>query len=112
MKKFVALYMAPVAEMDKMMKDSTPEDQKKGMDAWIKWMGMHKDDFVEQGAPLGKNKRVTKDSVSDKRNEVTGYSVVQADSHEEAAQIFKDSPHLQMPGAYVEVLEWVEMPGM
>ena len=34
MKKFLALYMANAAEMADMMKKSTPEQQKKGMEAW------------------------------------------------------------------------------
>ena len=104
--------MAPIAEMDKMMENSTPEDMKEGMDGWMKWADLHKKDIVDLGAPLGKNKRVVKDGVSSVRNEVSGFSIVQAESHEAAAHIFKDSPHLVIPGAYIEVLEWVEMPGM
>ena len=38
MKKFMVLYMASGAEFEKMKKKSTPEQQKKGMDAWMKWM--------------------------------------------------------------------------
>lgn len=112
MKKFVALYMAPIAEMDKMMKSSTPEDMKKGMDDWMKWADAHKKDIVELGAPLGKNKRVMKSGVFSERNEVAGFSIVQAESHEAAADIFENNPHLVIPGAYIEVLEWVEMPAM
>jgi len=42
MKKFIVLYMASPADFEKMMKSSTPDQQKKGMDAWMKWMGKHK----------------------------------------------------------------------
>ena len=38
MKKFLALYMANAAEMADMMKKSTPEQQKKGMEGWMKWI--------------------------------------------------------------------------
>jgi hypothetical protein len=38
MKKFLVLYMASGAEFEKMIKNFTPEQQKKGMDAWMKWM--------------------------------------------------------------------------
>ena len=58
MKKFLVLYMANSAEFEKMMKNSTPEQQKKGMEAWMKWMGDHKASLVDGGAPLGKTKRV------------------------------------------------------
>ena len=41
-----------------MMKTSTPEQQKKGMDTWMKWMNANKTSIVRVGAPLGKTKRV------------------------------------------------------
>jgi len=110
MKKFVALYMAPVAGLDEMRKNTSPQQMKEWNESWMKWAKSHEKSFVDRGAPAGKNKRVAKDSVRDVRNEVTGYSVVQADSHEDATKIFQDNPMLQMPGAYIEVLEYVEMP--
>ena len=51
MKKFMALYMAAGPEFEKMMKNFTPEQQKKGMDAWMKWMNANKTSIVEGGAP-------------------------------------------------------------
>jgi hypothetical protein len=109
MKKFMALYMMSVEEMDEMMKNSTPEEQQKGMNDWNKWQEEHAADFAEAGKPLGKNKRVTADGATDARNEVAGYSIVQAASQDAAAEIFSDSPHLKMPGAYVEIMELVDM---
>jgi len=64
----------------------------------------------DMGAPLGKNKRVSASGVADMRNDVGGYSIVEANTHDEAAQLFRDNPMLQMPGAYVEVLEIMPMP--
>ena len=58
MKKFVVLYMASRADFEKMMENSTPEQRKKGMDAWMKWMDANKSSIVDGGAPLGKTKRV------------------------------------------------------
>jgi hypothetical protein len=49
MKKFVVLYMASGPEFEKMMKNSTPEQRKKGMDAWMKWMNANKASIVEGG---------------------------------------------------------------
>ena len=77
MKKFLVLYMASGAEFEKMMKNSTPEQQKKGMDAWMKWMNANKTSIVEGGAPLGKTERVDSNGASNTRNEIGGYSVVQ-----------------------------------
>ena len=113
MKKFMVLYMASGAEFENMMRNSTPEQQKKGMDAWMKWMGDHQASMVDGGAPLGKTKRVDSRGASDTRNDVGGYSIVQADSAEAATKIFdKDHPHLQMPGAWIEVIEVMQIPGM
>ena len=112
MKKFFVLYMAPVAGMEKMMATATHEEMKTGVDAWTAWMEDHKADLAEVGAPLGKNKRVTKSSISDIKNEVTGYSIVLAETHEEAAALLQDSPHFGIPGAYIEVLDMVSIPGM
>jgi hypothetical protein len=50
--------MASTTDFEKAMKSSTPEQQKKGMDAWMKWMEKNKKSIVEGGAPLGKTKRV------------------------------------------------------
>ena len=42
MKKFMALYMASGAEFERMMRNSTPEQRSKGMEAWMKWMNENK----------------------------------------------------------------------
>ena len=112
MKKYFVLYMAPVAEMDKMMSSMSPEEQKKGMKEWTDWQAANKESIVEFGTPLGKNKRVTAKGVSDVRNEIGGYSIVQANSHEEAAELMRSNPHLKIPGGYIEVLAVVDMPGI
>jgi hypothetical protein len=114
MKKFMVLYMASRVEFEKMMKNSTPEQQKKGMDAWMKWMSKHKKSLVDGGAPLGKTKRVDAKGASNTKNGIGGYSIVQAQSHDAAAKIFgKDHPHLHMmPGAWIEIVEIMSIPGM
>jgi len=113
MKKFLVLYMANAAATAEMMKNSTPEQQKKGMDMWRKWMGDHKSALVDGGAPVGKTKRVDTKGASDVKNDIGGYSIVQAESADAATKIFgKDMPHLMMPGAWIEVSEILQMPGM
>ena len=113
MKKFMVLYMANGADFEKMMKESTPEQQKKGMDAWMKWMGDNKASMVDGGAPLGKSKKIDTKGASDTKNDVCGYSIVQAETAEDATKMFgKDHPHLQMPGSWVEVIEVMHIPGM
>ena len=94
------------------MKKSTPEQMKAGMDAWMKWMDKNKQAITELGAPLGKTKRVTGGGTSATKNEITGYSIVQADSHDSAAKLFEGHPHLHMSGASIEVMEVMPIPGM
>src|SRR4029077_19513050 len=99
MKKFMVLYMASGPEFEKMMKNSTPEQRKKGMDAWMKWMNAYRASIVEGGAALGKTKRVDSHGTTNTKKELGAYSVMQAESHDAATKIFgKDHPHLQMPG--------------
>jgi hypothetical protein len=114
MKKFMVLYMASSADFEKAMKSSTPEQQKKGMDGWMKWMEKNKKSIVDGGAPLGKTKRVDGKGTSNTKNGVGGYSIVQAPSHDAAAKLFgKSHPHLQMmPGAWIEIVEIMPIPGM
>ena len=88
MKKFMVLYKASSADFEKIMKSSTLDEQKKGMEAWGKWMQANQKSIVDGGAPLGKTKRVDQKGVSDAKNDIGGYSVVQADSPEAAAKIF------------------------
>ena len=104
--------MAPTEALDEMMKNTSKEQMKEWDKSWKKWMDEHQSSFVDIGSPLGKNKRVSKDGIKDVRNELTGYSVVEADSHQEAAEIFKNNPQLEMDGSYIEITEWVEMDGM
>ena len=104
--------MAPIASIDAMMKDATPEQQKAGMDDWMAWMGKHKDMITDMGNPTGKNMRVTSAGVGDVRNDVCGYTIVHADSHEAAAALFTDSPHLAMDSAHIEILECVPVETM
>jgi hypothetical protein len=113
MKKFMVLYMASPADFEKAMKASS-DQHKKGMDAWMKWTGKHKKSLVDGGGPLGKTKRVGAKGASNTKNGVGGYSIVQAPSHDAAAKMFgKDHPHLQMmPGAWIEIVEIMPIPGM
>ena len=81
------------------------------MGEWQAWMKKHKASFADQGGPAGKTKRVAASGVTDTKNDIGGYSVVQAESYEAAAALFRDNPHLSMPGATVEVMEIMAMSG-
>jgi muconolactone delta-isomerase len=44
--------------------------------------------------------------------DVTGYSILQADSRGALDDLLADHPHRHMPGASIDVLEFVALPGM
>ncbi len=110
MKKFLALYKMDMAEMQKMMASTSAEERKKSMGDWEVWMKKHMPSLADPGGPAGKTKRVAASGVTDIKNDIGGYSVVQAESYEAAAALFGDNPHLAMPGATVEVMEIMQMP--
>ena len=75
------------------------------------WMTANQESIVDGGAPLGTTKRVDGEGVSAVKNELGGYTIVQAKSHDEAAELFdEDHPHLTMPGAWIEIVEIMPMP--
>ena len=95
-----------------------PEAERKkreqtGIEAWHKWATDHKNSIAEMGSQLGKTKRVGKNGISDTRNEMGAWSVVRANSHEEAAKLFLNLPHFMIfPGEQVEVMECLPIPEM
>src|SRR5438105_5697851 len=94
MKKFLVLYRMDMGEMRKMMASTSAEDRKKSMGEWEVWMKKNTTSFIDSGAPVGKTKQTTKGGVADIKNDIGGYSIVQAESHEAAAALFTNSPHL------------------
>lgn len=108
MKEYMYLYRggdpswftAPAAEREAMMAK------------WATWLGElgEKGRLVAGGSPLSfDGKRVARDGVitdiaaSELKELVTGYSIVRAESYEEAAQLARGCPILLREGTRVEV---------
>lgn len=111
MKKFLVLYKASAASFDQMMK-STPEQQKAGMEAWMRWSKLASSSIVEMGGPLGKSLRVTPSGAETTTNDLGGYSILQAESKEALAASLKEHPHFMAPDSSIEVVEIMPIPGM
>lgn len=113
MKKYLAVFVAPIEAYDKMKEErqsKSPEQKQQEMDAWREWMQAHKEHIVDYGGGVGSAKRITDGGeVTDTRNEIGGYMIVQAHSAEEAVGIFKDVPHFGVKGGGVEVMEIMQM---
>lgn len=113
MPKFMALYIGSATEADKRRSPISPEKQHEGMSAWGAWMERHADQIADTGGPLGKTKRVSTSGITDGRNSLTGYVIVEADTHEAAAAIFQNHPHFSVfPGEGVDVIECLNIPGV
>jgi hypothetical protein len=112
MKKFLVLYKASKADFEKAMQ-STPDQQKAGMDAWMTWSKRVGSSIVDMGGPLGKAQRFTPEGNAALSNDLGGYSVLQAESAEAVAGLLKGHPHFMMgPSSTIEVTEILAIPGM
>src|SRR5581483_5451113 len=85
MKKFLAVYLGSSSGARRAQWDAMDEAKRKalegsGIKAWSEWMTTHQANIVETGGPLGKTKRANAQGVSDTKNLMTGYVVVQAES--------------------------------
>jgi hypothetical protein len=117
MKTFLAIYIGTEAALERAQWRQLDEKTRKARDAagfkaWEEWAVANAAAIVDQGSPLGKTKRASDSGISDIKNNITGYVVVQAESHEAAARLFENHPHFAIfPGDSVEIMECIPLPG-
>lgn len=117
MKKFLAVYIGTEAALERSQWNALDEQKRKareasGLAAWMEWGKKHGAVILDQGTPLGKTKRVSPEEIADIKNVMTGYVIIQAESHEAAARLFEDHPHFTIfPGDSVEIMECLPLPG-
>jgi hypothetical protein len=117
MKTFLAVYTGTDEARLRSGWDALSEEKRNeriaaGMKAWGEWTAKHAAAIVENGGPLGRTKRVTKEGVADIRNNMAAYVTIRADSHEAAARLFGSHPHFTIfPGDGVEIMEVLPVPG-
>ncbi len=117
MKHFLAVFTGNEASTERTgwnaLGDSIRQERTQaGLDAWHVWMDRHRDRIVVSGGPIGKTMRVSVAGVEGARNDICGYVVVSAESHEAAASLFENHPHFAIfPGEAVEVMECLPVPG-
>ena len=95
---------------------SKPEGERKEAETkmkgeWDAWLVAHKDAILNT-IGLGKTKRITATGSQDAKNGMMLSSYLQAESLDAAAEIFASHPHLQLPGATIEIMEANPLPGM
>lgn len=85
--------------------------EQQGIAAWKAWAEKHKAAIVEMGGPVGKTKKVDAGGIHDISNLLSGFTVLRAASHEEAAKLFEGHPHFSIfPGEAVEVMPVLPIP--
>lgn len=114
MDKYLAIFLGSKESMDAWMaldETSRKEKETTGTQAWKDWAQSHATFIIDIGSPLGKTKKITKDGITDIRNELGAWCMVQAESQDEAAALFLNHPHFMIfPGDAVEVMECRPMP--
>jgi hypothetical protein len=88
----------------------TPEEQQKTMEAWMNWFGSLGDSVVDGGTPFGPSSSIGSDgSITDGgASQLTGYSIIAADSLADADDKAKGCPVL-VSGGSIEVYETLAM---
>ena len=90
----------------------TKEAQEKAMAAWGAWFGSMGKAVINGGNPVGKSWTVKSNgSVANDggANPVSGYSVIEAKSYDEAVAMAKGCPMLGDGGGSVEVAQVLDM---
>ena len=99
MSKYLVLYRSPTSAQEQMA-NATPEQMEAGMEAWQAWMEKAGAAVVDFGAPV------------QGEGDVTGFSILEADSPSGIDELLTDHPHRRMPGASIDVFEFMTLPGM
>ena len=112
MKKFIVTYLAPMDASWK-TQESTPEEMEAGMKAWMAWAEKCGNKLVDMGSPLGNGISLRPGGGSSSSESlIIGYSVLQADSMDEASSLLKEHPHLDWNAeCQIEVHESLPAPG-
>jgi hypothetical protein len=108
MKKFLVLYRAPISAQEQMSK-APPDMAKKGMEMWMEWGKRAASQIVDMGAPTMTCATL---GGSPAAGFVGGFSILQGENVDHVKKALDGHPHLMMPGATIEVLEFLPMPGM
>ncbi|HWU86021.1 MAG TPA: YciI family protein [Kofleriaceae bacterium] len=111
MKKFLVIYGSTVSAREQMAKAS-PAEAKAGMEAWMAWSQKAGKAIVDLGAPVGNSAKVAGGTATDSKSEIGGFSILQAESRDALTALLKEHPHFKMPGATIEVHEFLPLPGM
>jgi hypothetical protein len=108
MSRYMLIYKGEATDPSQM----SPDDAAKVMDGWRAWMGTVGPALVDVGTPFGQGTSVVDDGSSGKAIALSGFSIVEAGSLDEARSHAASHPYLsEGKGNYaVEVYEMLPVP--
>ena len=108
MSRYMLIYNGKATDPSQM----SPEDAAKVMDGWRTWMGTVGPALVDVGTPFGQGTSIVDDGSSADAIELSGYSIVEAGTFDEARALAQSHPFLsEERGNYaVEVYEMLSVP--
>lgn len=111
MAKYMVLYNSSVTASE-VMAASSPEQMKAGMDSWIEWKDALSEGVkFEFGMLLQAVASITPDQVGESHNPASGYAWIDGDK-DNVMNLLQSHPHLKRPGASIDLLEILAMPGI
>jgi hypothetical protein len=105
MMKYLVLYRSKLTAADQLAQ-SSPEEAQAGMQAWMDWAAKAGDAIIDLGSPTS-----VVEAGGDTGDPVGGYSILQAESHDELQKVLEGHPHTATGGT-IETLELLAVPGM
>lgn len=114
MKRYLAVFTgtpSAMARWEVLTEGERQQMQAQGVAAWKKWVSDNAASIIEMGGPLSGTKLVASGGITDIHNNLSAFTIVQAESQEAAACLFLNHPHLTIfPGEGVEVMEVLPVP--
>lgn len=107
MTKYLFLYRNPPMEGE----HPSPEEMQKQLTYWSEWKEKFKAHVAEMGdglKPTGRllaEGKVTDGPFAESKELIGGYSIVSAESYEQALEVARECPITAMPGASIEIRE-------
>jgi hypothetical protein len=109
MTKYLLLYRAPTSAQEQMA-NASPDQAQAGMDEWMTWAGKAGDAIVDLGSPVSTVKAVGPAGAGGAFT--GGFSIMEAESLDALEALLDGHPHLHMDGGWIEVDEFLPVPGM
>lgn len=111
MPRFLAVYTMKPEDLASFR--SLPKAKQDALDAtgireWAAWEERNAASILDRGGMVGKTTRITREGIADAVNPFCGYLVLEAETADAAARLFRDHPHMTVfPGDGVDIMPFL-----